>query len=77
MRTDYVGSEVRREQPEVAAVRAGYTPKELARMLGVPSSTVYTSIRRGKIPSNRIGRRIVVPAEWLERFLEGEEEGEG
>ena len=76
MRTDYVSTDVRREQPRTEG-RAGYTPMELAGMLGVPSSTVYTNIRRGKIPSNRIGRRIVVPADWLERFLEGKEEGEG
>lgn len=71
MRTDSVGSDVRREQ----GGRAGYTPTELAGMLGVPSSTVYTGIRRGQIPSSKIGRRIVVPAAWLDRFLEGKEEG--
>ena len=74
MRTDYVSPDVRREQGEV---RLAYTVPEVARMLGMPTSTVYTNVRRGVIPSRKIGRWVRIPADWLERFIAGEEEEEG
>ncbi len=36
-------------------------------------SATYDAIRRGDVPSVRIGRRILVPRAALERLLTGEE----
>ena len=41
------------------------------RVLGIGRSAAYEAVRRGDIPSVRIGRRIVVPIRALERILDG------
>jgi excisionase family DNA binding protein len=51
------------------------TVEEAARLLGVGRSTAYEQARLGRlgpVPVFRIGRRLVVPREALERALRGE-----
>lgn len=50
------------------------TPEQLLATEGWPlgRSATYEAIKRGEIPSVRIGRRILVPREALERLLSGE-----
>ena len=43
------------------------TVGEAARYLGIGRNSAYEAVRRGEIPSIRIGRRIVIPRH---RFLE-------
>ncbi|RMF09398.1 MAG: DNA-binding protein [Alphaproteobacteria bacterium] len=43
--------------------------EEAARILGLGRSSAYEAVRRGDIPSLRIGRRILVPRAALERLL--------
>jgi excisionase family DNA binding protein len=44
---------------------------EAGEVLGLGRSAAYEAVRRGDIPSRRIGRRIVVPAPALLRWLGG------
>ncbi len=46
------------------------TPVETAKLLRIGRGTVYEQIRLGVIPSIRMGRRILVPKEALQRMLE-------
>jgi excisionase family DNA binding protein len=48
------------------------TVQEAARILRLGRNAAYEAIRRGEIPSLRIGRRIVIPRTGLERLLGGE-----
>jgi excisionase family DNA binding protein len=52
---------------------AVFTVEEAGRLLRVSRGAAYEAVRRGEIPSVRIGRRILVPAAAL-RALLGEDE---
>ena len=49
--------------------RTTLTVAETASLLGIGRSAAYEAVRRGQIPSRRLGRRIVVPVpallDWL------------
>jgi len=45
------------------------TVEEAAQLLGLSRGSIYEAIRRGDIPSLRVGRRILVPRVALERLL--------
>lgn len=49
------------------------TVDEAARALGIGRNTAYEAVRRGEIPSIRIGYRVLIPRAALERLLKGEE----
>jgi excisionase family DNA binding protein len=47
-----------------------YSPQEVARLLGVSSSTVMTRIRDGVLPAVRVSDRIYrIPIPAFERFV--------
>ena len=46
---------------------------EVAKLLGISRNAAYEAVRRGEIPSIRLGARIVIPRAALERLLSGEE----
>lgn len=48
----------------------GYRPAQVARMLGLPRSTVYDIISRGELPAVRFGRVIIVLESDLRSALE-------
>jgi excisionase family DNA binding protein len=48
------------------------TVAEAAALAGVAKCTLYESIRRGEVPSIRIGRRLLIPRRALERMLSGD-----
>ena len=50
--------------------RLTLTVDEAADVLGVSRSLAYELVRRGEIPSLRLGRRIVVPIHGLETLVE-------
>lgn len=60
-----------RASPGVAPVEARlvYTVEEAATLLGISRSFAYEAVNAGRIPSLRIGRRILVPKVSLDRFL--------
>ena len=49
-----------------------YTVTEAGRLLRLSRGTTYQAIREGKIPSVRIGRRILIPCKLLENLLQQE-----
>ena len=51
------------------ATRSTYQVEEAARILGIGRSAAYEAVRRGDIPSIRIGRRVLVPRAALDRLL--------
>jgi excisionase family DNA binding protein len=58
--------------------RKTYTVEEAADILGVSRSFAYEAVKRGDIPSMRIGRRWLVPKSAIDEWLEGKwPRGEG
>ena len=53
------------------ADRPTITVDEAAAALGIGRATAYEAVRRGEIPSIRLGRRIVVPTAAIVRLLDG------
>ncbi len=45
------------------------TVTEAAQQLGIGRNLAYDAIRRGEIPSIRVGKRLLVPVTALERML--------
>ncbi len=43
--------------------------KELSQVLGVSKSQLYEFVYRQKIPAKRLGRRILIPVDFVEREL--------
>lgn len=50
--------------------RLTMTVKEAGALLGVSRSLAYELVRRGDLPSLRLGRRIVVPKRAVEDLLD-------
>ena len=47
----------------------------VARALDIGRNQAYEAAGRGEIPSERYGRRIIVPTAWLKRVLQLEDGG--
>ncbi len=48
------------------------TVEEAAEILRISRNGAYEAVKRGEIPSIRIGRRILIPRAALEMMLKGE-----
>ncbi len=46
------------------------TVVEVAQVLGLSRNATYEAIRRGDIPSIRVGRRVVIPIVSLKKMLD-------
>ncbi len=55
--------------------RQTYQVAEVAKLLGIGRNLAYELVRSGKIPSLRLGRRIVVPKGAFDRLLSGDGAG--
>jgi excisionase family DNA binding protein len=55
-----------------AVQRRTLTIEEAGRVLGLGRSAAYGAAQRGEIPTLRIGRKLLVPVDQLERLLAGE-----
>jgi excisionase family DNA binding protein len=53
--------------------RLTLTVEEVAATLGISRAFAYEAVRRGEIPSIRIGRRVLVPRAALKRLLDGDD----
>ena len=51
--------------------RLTYNVEEAGVLLGLSRTSAFEAVRRGDIPTIRIGRRILVPRKALEKMLEG------
>ena len=49
---------------------------DVARALGIGRNQAYEAVREGRIPSERYGRRIIVPTAWLRRTLKLDGQGD-
>lgn len=52
--------------------RLTLTVEEAAALLGISRAFAYEAVRRGEIPSIRIGRRVLVPRVALDRLVSGD-----
>ena len=50
--------------------RVAYSPNEAARALGLSLNHVYDLIRLGRIPSVRMGKRILIPKAEIDRLMQ-------
>lgn len=57
------------ENRAVAPAASPYNVEDLASRLGISRISLYEAIRRGEVPHIRIGRRIVLPREAIDRWL--------
>jgi len=48
-----------------------FSVDEARMLLGLSRGLIYEAIRRGEIPSLRIGKRILIPRAALQRLLDG------
>lgn len=46
------------------------TAPEVGQLLGISRNQVYKGVREGSIPSIRVGSKILVPVEALQRLLD-------
>ncbi|MFJ4079834.1 helix-turn-helix domain-containing protein [Streptomyces iakyrus] len=53
-----------------SAERVLYRPEEAATALGIGRSLVYEEIRLGRLQTVRIGRRRLVPPEYIAQYVE-------
>ncbi|MFC1978581.1 excisionase family DNA-binding protein [Chloroflexota bacterium] len=56
------------QQPAVLT----YSVSECADILGISKGLCYQLVREGRIPSLRLGRRLIIPKTALEKLLNGE-----
>lgn len=45
------------------------TVAEAAKLLRICENTCYAAVARGELPARRVGRRLLIPRDALERFL--------
>lgn len=49
--------------------KLAYSVMETASMLGIGKTLAYELVRKGKIPSIKLGRRIIIPRMAIENLL--------
>ena len=59
-------SRTKQSQP---SERLTYTVEEAAQLLGISRNSAYEAVRRGELPTIRLGRRILIPRSRLEDLL--------
>jgi excisionase family DNA binding protein len=52
--------------------RLTVTVQECANLAGISRNTAYALVAQGKIKSVRLGKRILIPRQGLEKLLNGE-----
>ena len=57
---------------ELSLTKRFYTVKEFHTELGgiVSMGMVYKMIANGEIPTRKIGRKIAIPASWVQTFID-------
>ena len=44
---------------------------EAAEMLGLSEASIYVAVRKGEIPSVRIGKRWLIPRHYIDKLIGG------
>lgn len=60
-----------------ATERQAFTVPEVAIVLGLSRWAAYEAVKRGEIPSVRIGGRVLIPKGRLQALLDGGANGTG
>jgi len=55
--------------PEELLSKTTLTIEEMSLTLGIGRNSAYEAVKRGDIPSIRIGRRILIPTKALDNLL--------
>ena len=55
---------------EIVSNKLALSVAEMAETLGISRTTAYELVNREDFPSMRIGQRIIVPVDALDRWLE-------
>lgn len=63
-------SETQTDVPTIEPI--AYKPAEVAKLLGVSIGTVHGMLKDGLLHSKRAGRRHIIPAWSVEKFLKAE-----
>ncbi len=50
-----------------------YTVDEISKLLRVSKPSAYEAVNTGKIPSVRVGKRLLVPKDAFDRWLSGQQ----
>ena len=50
--------------------RLTYSVEEAALLLGISRNSCYEAVRKGEIPTIRLGRRLLIPRSRLEAMLD-------
>ena len=58
------------------ADKAYFSVKEFKDRLGVSSNLIYEQLRKGALPSVRLGGRILIPADALQQMMERQDQQE-
>ena len=53
----------------MASEKLALSPIEVSQLCGLSLNSVYSFIREGRIPSTKMGRRILIPRKELEAVL--------
>ena len=57
-------------RPEASSDKAFLTVKQAANISGLGSSTIRLYMRKGQLPAQKVGRRVLIKKTDLEAFLE-------
>lgn len=49
--------------------RLTYTVPEVADLLGLSARTIYRAVTEGRLPSIRLGHRVLIPAQALQTWI--------
>lgn len=61
-------------QPAIAALAALLDPRQVAKLLNVPTSWVYSAAERGELPSLKVGKYRRFRHEEIETWLQKQRE---
>jgi excisionase family DNA binding protein len=62
---------LRQRPASISESRRTYSVEEAGKILGVCRNSAYALARSGELPTIRMGRRLLVPREALDRLLAG------
>jgi excisionase family DNA binding protein len=63
---------------KVEDLLAGFlSPEEFGAAMGVQTETVLSWVKAGQVPAVRLGRRVLIPADALQRLVNRQEARDG
>ncbi len=70
MATEEGEEEMARKVRPINAEQKWCSPRQAAQVLGVSESLVYEAANENRIPHRKIGTRIIIPLDWVNRIEE-------